>query len=65
MTNREWMQSLTDDVLGRFLCEVSVPYGGSRECDSDCPFQKFCSNGHTGSTIWLNEEHVASSNNEV
>lgn len=55
MTNREWLESLTDDELGQFLCDTAFKGMGC----SGCRFEDNCRYQHNGAKVWLAEEYGA------
>lgn len=53
MTNREWLESLSNHSLGEEFCE-KVAQDGSY-C-AVCPFRKLCVDGESGFKVWLGKE---------
>lgn len=53
MTNCEWLESLTFDELGQFLCDTAFKGNGC----AGCRFEDNCRYQHNGAKVWLAEEY--------
>ena len=52
MTNQQWIQSMDEDDLALFLCNLMT-----RECcDESCPARDFCGTGRNGLRQWIRLE---------
>ena len=49
MTNRQWIQSMNEDDLALFLCNLMTREG----CDKACPAREICSSGKNGLRQWV------------
>ena len=59
MTNREKLRNMSDEELGKLLCDYvsTVTYEANLTYTCEiCPARTCCSHGNTGFIVWLKEE---------
>lgn len=54
MTNREWLENMSNKELGELFCDEIAKDGWYCE---RCPFSKYCTHGDSGFENFLNEEY--------
>ena len=59
MKNREKLNQMTDEELAAKVCDFINAVADKADIDDMCdicPFNKLCSLGHTGVSVWLGQE---------
>ena len=58
MTNREKLNSMTNEELASFFCDAMEDIADKADIDvcDICPVRKLCKKGQTGFLVWLNSD---------